>query len=308
MSDAAFRRSERTIGAAEQIDVRVDPLSGATVVVTGGRQRRPNLPSTGCPFCVGGLEAPDPYETRWFTNRWPAITDGRSEVILYTPDHDRSFWSLGVDAATAVVGLWSERTAALGSRDDVAYVLPFENRGPEVGATIAHPHGQIYAFPDVPEAARRELIGEGCRVCDLGPSDGRVVSESAGWTAEVPIAASWPYELLVRGAAHVPDLPSAGAAGHRGLAGVLVDALARLDQLFDAPMPYMLWVHQRPTDGGEWPSAHLHVHIAPLLRSAGTPRFVAAGELGSGVFFNPVVPDEAASDLRAMPGAPEPRS
>jgi UDPglucose--hexose-1-phosphate uridylyltransferase len=61
----------------------------------------------------------------------------------------------------------------------------------------------------------------------------------------------------------------------------------------------MLWIHQRPCDGGEWPAAHVHVHVAPLLRAPGTPRFVAAGELGSGVWFNPVVPGDAAAALRA---------
>ena len=286
------------------MDVRTDALSGATVVVTGTRQRRPNLPSTGCPFCVGGLEAPDPYEVRWFVNRWPAIPDGRAEVILYSPVHDASFWSIGAINARRVVDLWAERTAELGGRDDVAYVLPFENRGPEVGATIAHPHGQVYAFPDVPEAVRRELEGGDGRPCALceEPDPALTVHACRGWRASVPAAASWPYELLLAPSSHVADLVADDAA--RGdLAALLVDVLARLDQLFQAAMPYMLWVHQRPTDGAPWPQAHVHVHIAPLLRAPGTPRFVAAGELGSGVFFNPVVPEAAAEELRSMAGA-----
>jgi len=286
---------------AGELDLRSDPLSGAVTVITGGRQARPNLPTTECPFCVGGLEAPEPYDVRWFTNRWPAIPRGRAEVVLYTPDHGASFSSLGVDGAASVVALWAQRTEELGRRPDVAYVLPFENRGPEVGATIAHPHGQLYAFPEVPEAAWRELrIADGaCGVCALPPPGDRSVYEDDGWTTEVPVAASWPFELLVRPTDHVPDLPASVAAGsHRGLAAALVDGLGRLDRLFDAPMPYMLWVHQRPTDGGAWPAAHLHVHVAPLLRSAGTPRFVAAGELGSGVYFNPVAPEDAAARLR----------
>ncbi len=49
-----------------------------------------------------------------------------------------------------VIDLWADRTARLGARDDVDYVLVFENRGREVGATIAHPHCQIYAFDHVP--------------------------------------------------------------------------------------------------------------------------------------------------------------
>ena len=82
------------------------------------------------------------------------------------------------------------------------------------------------------------------------------------------------------------------------MAALLLDVLARLDRLFDGPMPYMLWFHQRPTDGGSWPNAWVHAHLAPLYRAAGTARFVAAGELGSGVFFNPVDPADAAAQLR----------
>lgn len=293
-----------------EFDLRVDALTGHRVVIAGGRQKRPNLPTTDCPFCVGGTEAPDPYDVRWFVNRWPAIPDGRAEVILYAPDHDASFWSIGVESVEHVVALWAQRTVELGARDDVAYVLAFENRGPEVGATIAHPHGQIYAFPEVPEAVHREFSRPACALCDRAASaaeDDRTIVDSPTWRAAVPEAASWPYELLIAPRGHVPDLADAAAA-LRDLAAVLVGALQKLDLLFDAPMPYMLWVHQRPTDGGEWPMAHVHVHIAPLLRSPGVARFVAAGELGSGVFFNPVSPEVAAEQLRAAGTRPGARS
>jgi UDPglucose--hexose-1-phosphate uridylyltransferase len=96
----------------------------------------------------------------------------------------------------------------------------------------------------------------------------------------------------------VPDLPTLGDAGRDGLATLLVDVLERMDRLFDLPIPYMLWVHQRPFDGGDWPQARLHVEIVSPWRSAGVPRFVAAGELGSGVFYNPVRPEVAAQALR----------
>ena len=121
------------------------------------------------------------------------------------------------------------------------------------------------------------------------------------WRAEVPWAAAWPFELPLSPSEHLPDLPSA-REGARDLAAVLVDALSRLDQLFAASAPYMLWFHQRPTGGGAWPGAHLHAHVAPLWRAPGVVRHVAAGELGSGVFFNPVVPEEAAARLRDQPG------
>ncbi|MEI2639916.1 MAG: DUF4931 domain-containing protein [Microthrixaceae bacterium] len=277
-----------------------DPLTGRETVVVASRQSRPNLPDRGCPFCPGGLEAPEPYETRWFTNRWPALGDARCEVVLYSPEHHASFWSLGVDGACRVIDLWAERTRELGSRDDVDYVLIFENRGPEVGATIAHPHGQIYAFADVPPAVSNELDHGSL---DLPPTDDpRVVSAVGDWVAWIPDAATYPYEMRIGNRGDIGSLTDMDL-DRVGLASVLVDVLARLDQFFDEPTPYMLWIHQTPTDGKAWPSARLHFHIVPLRRAGGVTRFVAAAELGAEVYFNPVEPERAARDLRTQPGA-----
>jgi UDPglucose--hexose-1-phosphate uridylyltransferase len=274
--------------------LRVDPLSGAATFVVGSRQTRPNLPDATCPFCPGGLEAPEPYDVRWFPNRWPAMPDGRCEVILYTPRHDATFAELGVDGAHRVVELWAERTAVLGARPDIAYVLVFENRGPEVGATITHPHGQIYAFDFVPELPLRELRRSG----PLSEPGNRLVATADGWRAWVPEAPTFPYVLLLMPDDEVPDLPSLDTSGRRAMARLLVDVLERLDRLFAAQTPYMLWIHQRPFDGGPWPEARVHVEIVTPWRAAGVPRYVAAGELGSGVYFNPVVPEDAARALR----------
>jgi UDPglucose--hexose-1-phosphate uridylyltransferase len=271
-----------------------DDLTGDEVVIVGSRQARPIVESAGCPFCVGGTEAPEPYDVRWFANRWPAMADDRCEVVLYTFDHDASLGTLDVADVRLVVDLWAERTMTLGARDDVDYVLVFENRGAEVGATIGHPHGQIYAFDHVPPAARVEL--DACALCIEPPN---LVHRAGDWRSWVPAAATWPYELRLAPAMHVADLPSLDDDSRDALAAVLVDAVRRLDALFKTPMPYMLWFHQRPTDGGDWPAAHVHAHVAPLLRSAGTPRYVAAGELGSGIYFNPIEPAAAAAALRA---------
>jgi UDPglucose--hexose-1-phosphate uridylyltransferase len=275
-------------------DVRVDVQTGARIFVVASRQERPNLPEVTCPFCVGGLEAPEPYEVRWFPNRWPAMADGRCEVVLYASEHDATFWSLGAIGARKVIDLWAERSAALGARPDVDYVLVFENRGAEVGATISHPHGQIYAFDFVPDVPARELR----RGRPTGDPGQRIVATASGWKAWVPEAPTFPYALVLCPDAHVPDLPSLDDPGRDGLARLLVDVLARLDRVFDAPTPYMLWIHQRPFDSGEWPYAKVHVEIVSPWRAAGVPRYVAAGELGSGVFFNPVSPEDAARALR----------
>lgn len=282
-------------------DLRVDPLTGAMTVVVGSRQGRPNLPAGSCPFCVGGLEAPEPYQVRWFPNRWPALGGGRCEVVLYTPDHDQTFAGLGAPGARRVVDLWADRTAALGARDDVDYVLIFENRGAAVGATLTHPHGQIYAFDRIPPEPLRALT-QGALRPEAVPDD-LTVARHGDWRAWVPEAARWPYELRIAPLTPVPDLVDE-RCDRDGLAAVLVDVLARLDQLFDEPMPYMLWIHQRPTDGGDWPAARMWVTIAPLLRAPGVQRYVAAAEIGGGIYFNPVEPAAAAAALRALPGPP----
>jgi UDPglucose--hexose-1-phosphate uridylyltransferase len=275
-----------------------DALTGDAVVIVSDRQARPNQPADGCPFCVGGLEAPEPYETRWFPNRWPTFPDGRAEVHLFSPDHDATLATLGPSGARKVVDLWAERSAALGARDDVAYVLLFENAGSEVGATIAHPHGQAFAYREIPDAPARELAASTCVLCELPPAE-LIVSKHGEWIAWVPAAATSPFELRLAPRTHLADLRSLDDDGRDGLASVLSDAVARLDRLFDAPMPRMSWVHQRPSDGGDWPDAHLHMHIHPFLRAPYTPRHVAAGELGSGIFVNPVSPTHAADLLRS---------
>jgi UDPglucose--hexose-1-phosphate uridylyltransferase len=279
-------------------DLRVDPLTGAAVVVTPWRQQRPNLPEGPCPFCPGGLEAPGPYEVRHIPNRWPALPGGRHEVILHCPDHDSSFPVLGEERSARVVELWSARTAALGSRDDVAYVFVFENRGRLIGSTIEHPHSQIIALGAIPPIPEAELSGRDCRLCQ-DPVDGLRVTLRAGWQAAVPWAPSWPYELLMYPLSHVADLPTAGPQLRHGLAVMLVEALTRMEDFLGHDTPYMLWVHQRPNDGADWPAAHLHLHLAPALRAPGIARHLAAAELGAGVFFNPVDPRKAAAQWRS---------
>lgn len=218
-------------------------------------------------------------------------------MLLYAPEHDASLGTLSQAEARAVVDLWAERTTALGTRDDVAYVLLFENRGREVGATIDHPHGQVYAYDAVPPAARVELDAAACALCERS-SEVLEVLRAPTWVARVPALAWWPYELLLQPLAHLGDVPSLNDDERNDLAAALRRSIAALDAHFGAAAPYMLWVHQRPTDGGDWANAHVHVHIAPIWRSTATPRFVAAAELGSDVFFNPVDPVEAAQSLR----------
>jgi UDPglucose--hexose-1-phosphate uridylyltransferase len=304
-------------------ELRLDALTGEWVNIVGHRQGRPNLPEGACPFCVGGLEAPDAYDVRWFENRWPAyspgapldlrraIADGTTrlpavgacEVVLFSPRHDQSLSTLALEQVRAVVDLWADRTEVLLARPEVEYVLVFENRGEEVGATIDHPHGQIYAYPFVPPAPAREAEiarADGCVLCRETAAEiesgERVVATSGDWVAWVPFASSYAYGLRLAPRAHVGSIPALDDNGRSALAALLIDVLSRYDRLWDTRFPYLLWFHQAPAGGGnEW---HVHAHIAPPLRAPGVPRFVASGELGSGTLSNPVVPEAAAAALR----------
>lgn len=309
-------------------ELRFDRLTGEWVLIVPHRQGRPNLPDRGCPFCVGGLEAPDPYEVRAFENRWPPLIPGApirlplpgeesnhapprgaAEIVLFSPDHTASLSTIGIDGVLRVIDLWIERTETLLARDEIEYVLVFENRGAAVGATIHHPHGQIYGYAFVPTAPAREIVGtetEGCPVCqelrEETADPRRVVFDDGEWMGWVPFASANSYGLRLAPRTHVGRLADLDGAGRRSLAAALTDVLGRYDHLWtrtldEGPFPYLMWFHQAPAHhGGEY---HVHAHIAPPLRAPGVLRHVASGELGGGLLANPVLPEQAASDLRA---------
>ncbi len=282
--------------------MRVDPVLGTVVHVVGDRQARPNQPSAGCPFCVGGLEAPADYDVRWFPNRWPAMDSDRCEVVLYTPTHDASFSSLGTCDARKVIDLWADRTTQLGSRDDVDYVLVFENRGHEVGATIAHPHGQIYAFDHVPSRQSRRL-GAGWAPsgwADDATLQARTIVESEGWRAWVPSAPTFPISVEIAPLERIADLPTMVGGARDALAAILIDVLGRLDRIYELPVPYMMWLNQRPTVATGYDDAWFNVEIVSTWRDANVLRYIAAAEVASEEYFNPIVPEDIADRLRSV--------
>ena len=282
---------------SELPELRRDPFLGTRVLVDGSRLERPTLPATGCPFCVGGLESPEPYRLKSFPNRWPALGPGRCEVVLYTSDHDATFPSLGVSGAQEVVDLWTERSTALGSAPDVDYVLIFENRGPAVGATITHPHGQIYAFDHVPDRPAR-VLAAGWQP-DRDPGE-RAVATVGFWSAWVPHAPTFPIELRLAPIERRGGLCDLADHERDDLAALLVDVLDRLDRLHDAALPYMLWLYQRPTVDEGYDDAWFHIRIVSPWRGKGLMRFVAAAELATDEYINEIVPESLAAQLRSL--------
>ena len=276
---------------------RVDPSTGALIHVVGSRQGRPNLPSTTCPFCVGGLEAPTPYTTRWFPNRWPALPDERCEVILYSDDHAARFVTLGIDHLASIIDLWVERSSAHYERTDTASVLIFENSGRDVGATIDHPHGQLYSFDHVPQRTALRIESD-WRPTVVGQL---VVAERQGFVTSIAGASPYPVAIEIAPVNEVGRLADLDHVARLSLAHSMQDALERLTTYFGETPPYMLWVNQRPNGSSRgW----LNIEIVSPWRAPGIMRYIAAAEVSTGEYFNPLVPEDLAQALRERHASP----
>lgn len=300
-------------------ELRFNELRGEPVAYASDRQDRTFLPARDrCPLCptrAGGAETEIPFpafQIAVFDNRFPAFEapHGAAEVVVYTDSHGGSLGTLARERAQALMWVWRHRYEELGAREDVRYVLAFENRGVEVGVTLHHPHGQIYGYPFVPPVARLELAADerlgGCAPCALlrrELADGRrVVYENDGVVAYVPYAARWPYEVHALVREHRPSLLDCGAGELRALAECLQALVRGYDALFARPFPYVMAVHQAPTDGRG--QGHLHVEFYPPLRTAEKLKYMAGSEQGAGTFIGDALPERSAAALReAVAGA-----
>jgi UDPglucose--hexose-1-phosphate uridylyltransferase len=319
-------------------ELRHDALLDEWVVLASHRQTRTFLPPADqCPLCPSrpgrATEVPDDaYQVVVFENRFPSLATGverevppsapgaplaelrpgfgRCEVVCFTDDHDRVFAELGRDRARLVVDVWAERTAELSALDGIAYVYPFENHGEEIGVTLAHPHGQIYAYPYLPprpakilDAVRRHRGATGgdlfADVVAGERSGPRVVTENEHWTAFVPAAARWPYEVQLFPTRRVPDLPALSDAERDAFVEVYLDVLGRFARRFDTPMPYIASWNQAPVGRGreEW---WLHLQLFSIRRAPGKLKYLAGSESGMGAFVTDTDPEDIAEQLRAV--------
>ena len=323
--------------------LRWHPLRGEWIIYAGARQGRTFLPPpdwnplapTSDPAHPSELPAGD-WQVAVFENLFPALhgtalaplpplpqdvitapSGGRCEVVVYTQDPTTSLAALPVAQVELVLAVWAERTAALGRRADVAYVFPFENRGVEVGVTLQHPHGQIYAYPFVPPAIERELTvqrsyhahhGRGPLtqlIEDEVTASVRMLHTGEHAVAFVPACARWAYEIWIAPRRAVATLAELTELERHSLAVALSVALRKLDGLWQRPMPYVLTVHQAPSRG-EHPGAHAHIEIYPWLRMKDRLKYLAGSEVGAGAFTADTLPEAKAAELRAVEIASEP--
>ncbi|MFI0710653.1 galactose-1-phosphate uridylyltransferase [Streptomyces inhibens] len=328
--DAVDHRPLDPVATASEI--RHDRLLGDDVAIASHRQARTyHPPADECPLCpsLGGrlseIPAPD-YDVAVFENRFPSLAgdSGRCEVVCFTSDHDASFADLTAEQAALVLEAWTDRTAELSQLPGVEQVFCFENRGEEIGVTLGHPHGQIYAYPfTTPRtermlrslAAHREATGGNLFDDVLADelADGRrIVLEGEHWVVFVPYAAHWPYEVHLYPKRRVPDLLALDDAARTEFPQIYLEVLRRFDRIFDegngrggraagtARTPYIAAWHQAPLRAEHRAEFALHLELFTIRRTSGKLKFLAGSESGMNVFINDVPPEAAAERLREV--------
>lgn len=319
-------------------ELRQDPLTGEWISIAAARQDRAFLPPDEldplAPSSPGhATEVPADYDVVVFENKspafGPALADpgadpaialaelasigigrslpgvGRCEVVCFGPQRTGSWADFSVSRARTVVQAWADRTAELSALPGVQQVYVFENRGKEIGVTLHHPHGQIYAFPYIAPRTTNLLAS----IRSYGPAlfadilayerkSERVLIEGEHFTAFVPFAARWPIEVHVLAHRYVPDLAATTAAERDEIAVLYRRLLRAIDLLYDTPTPYIAAWHQAPVHQGR-EHIRLMLQITSPRRAADKRKYRAGAETGMGAFIGDIVPETAAARLRA---------
>ena len=236
---------------------------------------------------------------------------GSARVVCYTPRHDVTLSQLPESEVLALLQVLQAQYRELGARDDVRHVLVFENKGDVVGVSNPHPHCQIYATNFVfktieleaeAQAAyraehRRPLFRD---ILAAEEADGRrLLVRRDHALSFIPYFARYPYETFVAPRETRPSLADLTRPELADFAVVLRETVIRLDNLWRMSFPYVMVLHQAPTDR-EYAGFHFHIEIHPPLRKPGLLKYLAGPEIGGGNFLNDTAPEEKAAELQAV--------
>jgi UDPglucose--hexose-1-phosphate uridylyltransferase len=317
--------------------LRWHPLRGEWVTYAAYRQGRTFLPPPEYnPLAVTRdpahpTELPDAeWDIAVFDNRFPSLVandkalappslmvptapaSGQCEVVVFTRDPATPLSALPRVQLELLFEVLADRTARLDRRGDVRYVLPFENRGAEVGVTLHHPHGQIYGYPVVPpvparmqqqfEAHYRDsgrgLLGD--LIADELVDGRRMLYAGDHAVAFVPVCARYPYEVWIAPIMPVPDFAGLTADQRTGLARALKTVLLKFDGLWQRPFPYLMAWYAAPLDGSPHPEWHLHAQFFPPYRTPDKLKYLAGTEIGAGFFAMDALPEDKALELQRV--------
>ncbi|GAA5226638.1 galactose-1-phosphate uridylyltransferase [Paeniglutamicibacter antarcticus] len=314
--------------------LRYDALAGDWVSFAAHRQARTHLPSASkCPLCPTradmASEIPaDTYDVVVFENRFPSFgpeqhevhgsaelgavrpAHGRCEVIAFGPGHTDSLASLGERRIRTVIDAWAQRTAELGALDGIEQVFAFENRGAEIGVTLHHPHGQIYAYPYTTPKTENHLARAAehkartgknlmSQILDFEVADGRrIIERGKHFTTFVPFASHMPIEVHLVPHRQLADLSELCGEERDELAGMYHRLLRTVDGLYDSPTPYIAGWFQAPRNHPHRDEAWLHLQLTSPRRAESKLKYLAGSEAAMGAFIGDVTPEAAAAGLR----------
>ncbi len=237
---------------------------------------------------------------------------GISRVVCYSPHHDLTLTELSVAQIAHLMRAWQEQYIDLGSRPEIEHVLIFENKGEAVGVSNPHPHCQIYANNFVFKTIANEANACGKHLATTGnvlfqevikaeQADGRrIIAENGSAIAFLPYFARYAYEVFVAPKTTYPHISAMTDTEIVDLASVLKTVLVKLDNLWRMPFPYVMVLHQAPTDGGDYKSFHFHIEFHPPLRKPNLLKYLAGPEIGGGNFLSDTSPEEKAAELQSM--------
>mgnify|MGYP002630849970 FL=1 len=327
------RPSEEQPGIGE---LRLDPLVNEWVAMAAHRQGRIFLPPKElCPLCptTGELltEVPESdFEVVVFDNRSPSLrppdgdfalpdlvgadTDegvaaGKCEVICFTADHGGAFKSLSAQRVRTLLEAWIDRTRELSELPYIAHIAPFENRGEEIGVTLAHPHGQIYAYSYLPprvakmlEVARAHHAKTGRVLFDDVVArelrdEVRVITRNEHWLAYTPYASRYPFEIHIAPLQPVADLTELTPAARDSFPAIAIEIMQRLDGVFGVDMAYIAAWHQAPVRTAR-DILRLHWQITSVRRAPGKLKYLAGSESAMGAFIMDMKPEQSAQQLK----------
>jgi UDPglucose--hexose-1-phosphate uridylyltransferase len=311
-------------------ELRWNPIKEEWVIVATHRQTRPLLPKTHCPFCKGAKEIPEGFKVISIPNLFPSLEEapskvkdesqlslrcpakGKCEVVIYTEDHRKGLKEQPIEHLIELVNLWINRYDELGSKPWIKYVFIFENKGRLIGVTLDHPHGQIYAFPFIPNSIQREINSskrwmekhKKCLFCSIIAGEEaagkRIIFENGGFIGFIPFFASLPYQVHLYPKAHLGSISQLAEKGKKDLAESIKAIITKYDKLFGFELPYMMMFFQAPTDEKDYPFYHFRIEFRPLHRSKQHIKYLASVESGTGVFINDTLPEAKAKELKEI--------
>ena len=302
-------------------ELRLDALTNEWVVMAAHRQARAFLPPKElCPLCPTkpGLQSEIPesnYEVAVFENLSPSLALAKSdaagfcEVLCYTDNHEAHFGTLSLEQIRIVMEAWRDRTREISKLPNIAHIFTFENRGVEVGVTLHHPHGQIYAYSYLPPRVEKMLqiatdhLTKHSRplITDIiareVKDEVRIVAQNSDWIAYVPFASRYPFEIHIAPKVFTADLAELTDAQADSFGVVAKESLQRLDGVFGIEMAYMASWHQAPVHVGR-DALGLHLQITSIRRAPGKLKYLAGSESAMQAFIMDLKPEQSAAQLR----------